>query len=114
YRERQPNVHAARIALHRRIEKLINLGEGDDLVKFLSDLAAAHPQDRAVEIDVLSSGQFGVKSGADLQQAADAAANLHFAATGLGDSRQDFQQRALAGAVSADDPHHLPRLDFEG
>ena len=39
----------------------------------------------------------------------------HGAALGrLGDAREDLEQRALAGAVAADDADDLAALDFEG
>ena len=64
-----------RIALDRRVEELLDLGEGDDLVELAADLGAGHAEDRAVEIDVLAAGQLGMKAGADLEQARDAAAD---------------------------------------
>ena len=70
--ERQPHVHAARVALDRRVEELLDLGEGDDLVELAADLGPAHAEDRAVEEDVLAAGQLGMESGADLEQRADA------------------------------------------
>ena len=72
-REGEPNIHAAGVALDRRIEKFLDLGKGDDLVELASDLGAAHAEDGAVEIDVLASGELGMKAGADLEQAGDAA-----------------------------------------
>ena len=39
--EGQPHVHAAGVALDRRVEELLDLGEGDDLVELAADLAAA-------------------------------------------------------------------------
>ena len=39
--EGQAHVHAARVALHRRVEEPLDLGEGDDLVELALDLGAA-------------------------------------------------------------------------
>ena len=39
--EAEPHVHAARVALHRRVEELLDLGEVDDLVEPAVDLRAA-------------------------------------------------------------------------
>ena len=50
---------------------------------------------------------------AHLEQAADAAVDLDPAVGRLGDAREDLEQRALAGAVAADDADHLPGLDVE-
>jgi len=38
-RERQPDPHATAVALHRRFEELVDLGERDDLVESTIDLA---------------------------------------------------------------------------
>ena len=40
-REGQPHIHAAAVALDRRVEKLFDLGEGDDLVEFARNLRVA-------------------------------------------------------------------------
>ena len=56
----------------------LDLGERDDLVELARDLRALHPENRAVEEDVLAPGQLGVKAGPDLEQRPDAAA--HFGA----------------------------------
>ena len=77
------------------------------------DLRPPHAEDRAVQVDVLAPGQLGVEAGADLEQRADAAGDLGPAGGRLGDARQDLEQRALAGAVAADDPDHLARTDLE-
>ncbi len=106
-REREPHVHAARIALHRRVEKTVDLTECNDLVELAVDLGAPHAQDRAVEIDVLAAGQLRVEPGPHLEQAAGAAANLGAAAGRLGDAREDLEQGGFARAVAADDAHHL-------
>jgi hypothetical protein len=66
-REGEPYVHAARIPLHRGVEEALDLGEGDDLVEFAADLRARHAEDRAIQIDVLATGQFGMKPGAHLE-----------------------------------------------
>ena len=98
--ERQAQVHAARVALHRRVDEPLDLGEGDDLVELARDLRAAHAEDRAVEVDVLAPGELGMEAGAHLEQRADAAVDLGAAGGRLGDAREDLEQRALARAVA--------------
>ena len=71
--ERQPHIHAARVAFDRRVDEALDLGERDDLVELARDLGALHAEDGAVQVDVLAPGQLRVKAGADLEQAADAA-----------------------------------------
>ena len=74
--EGEPHIHARRVALDRRVEKFLDLGEGDDLVELPFDLGAAHAEDGAVEKDVFAAGQFGMKAGADFEQAGDPAGEL--------------------------------------
>ena len=69
--EAEPQVHARRVALHRRVHEPLEPGEGDDLVEPLADLASGHPEDRPVEVGVLEAGQLAVEPGADLEQRTD-------------------------------------------
>ena len=64
----QPDVHTGRITLHRGVEELLDLGEGHNFVEFAIDLGPFHPQDRAVEVDVLAASQLIMKPGADLEE----------------------------------------------
>ena len=65
------------------------------------------------KIDVLAAGQFRVKAGPDLEQAADPSSEFGPARRRLGDPAEDLQERRLAGPVAADDPDDLSRLDLE-
>ena len=111
--ERQPHVHAGRVALDGRVDELLDPGEVHDFVEFAPDLVAAHAEDGAVEVDVLAPGQLGVEASADLEQAGDAPLHLDPSARRGGDAAQDLEQRALAGAVAPDHAEHLALLDFE-
>ena len=111
--EGQAHIHSATVALDRRVEEFLDLGKGDDLIELARDLLPAHAEDRAIQEDVLATGQFGVKAGADLEQAADAAAQPHPPLGRLGDAAEDLEQRALAGSVAADDADDLALLDLE-
>jgi hypothetical protein len=99
--------------LDRRIEELLDLGEDDDLVEFAFDLDAAHAEDRAVQEDVFATGQFGMKSGANLEQAGHTASKCHPPSRRFGDAAQDLEQRAFARAVAADNSQDLALLDLE-
>src|SRR5246127_1372346 len=96
-----------------RIEELLDLGEGDDLVEFAFDLDPAHAEDRAVQEDVFATGQFGMKSGANLEQAGHTASKYHPPSRRFGDAAQDLEQRAFARAVAADNSQDLALLDLE-
>src|SRR3989304_5663126 len=72
-REGEPHVHPAAVALDRRVEELLDLREGDNLVEAARDLLPPHPEDRAVQEDVLAARQLRMEPRADFEQAADAA-----------------------------------------
>ena len=54
-----------------------------------------------------------MKAGADFEQAADASVNFGVAFGGAGDAGEDFQQRAFAGAVAADEADDFALMDLE-
>ena len=101
--EPEPHVHAGRVRLHRRVDELAQLGELDDLVEALLDLALGQPEHDAVDEHVLAAGDFRVKAGAELDERRDAALDRDGAARRLRDAGHQLQCGALAGAVAADD-----------
>src|SRR5215831_6417498 len=112
-RECKTHVHAAAIALHGGVKELINFSEGNDFVEFFSDLRLAHTEDRAVEVDIFPTGQLRMKTGADFEQAADAAVNVSLAVSRFGNAGKNFEQRGFARAVAADDAHDFARRHFK-
>src|SRR5437868_3713552 len=109
-RESEPHVHSARVALYRRIEKFLDICKANYLIEFSLYFCATHAEDRTIEKYVFASGQFRMKAGANFQQARDPPLHGHTSFRRFGDSRQYFQQRALAGTITADDPHHVAPL----
>ncbi len=55
-----------------------------------------------------------MEPGSNLEEAADAAVELDRPLGRLGDAREELEQRALAGAVAADEPEDLALPDLEG
>ena len=110
----QPQIHPAGIVFDRGIDELLYFGKGDHLIEFALDLTLFHPQDRPVEISVLTPGQLGVEAGADLQQRADPAVYFGIAFGGFGDAGEDFEQRAFAGPIPPDNAQHLAFGNIEG
>src|SRR5690606_14995019 len=82
-RECQPHVHARGIELDLRVKELTNLREFHDGVEVVVNLAATQSENRAVEIDVVSTGQIGVESGTQLKQCGDLSATLHGTGAGV-------------------------------
>src|SRR5204862_3354281 len=77
------------------------------------DLAAVHPQDRPVQGHVLPAGELRVEARADLEDAADASADLGAAARRRSDPAEDLQQGGLARAVPADEADDLSLVHLE-
>src|SRR5213592_607900 len=111
--KRQSQIHATAVTLDRRVDEFLYLRKSHDLVESAFDFVSAHAEDRSVEINIFAAGQFGVKTSAYFQQAADATAQLNPARAGFGDSRQNPEQRSLAGAVAANNAYDFSRPDFK-
>ena len=73
-REPEPHRHAARVGADGPVDRVLDLGERDDLVEALADLGSAKALDRAVQEDVLAAREVGVKARSELEQRADPAA----------------------------------------
>ena len=101
--EAEARVEAGRVALHRRVDQPLDVGEADDGVELAIDLLARQAEQAGAEVDVLAAGQLGMKAGAELDQRHDVAGDAHRAARRPGHARDQLQQRRLAGAVAADD-----------
>ena len=101
------------IPLDGRVHESLHAGEFDYGVELPLDLRLRHAENRAVQEDVLASGELGVEARADLEQATYAAVQLYPSLRGHGDPGKDLQQRALACAVLAHQPDHLPCPDAE-
>ena len=97
-----------------RVQERLDLGKGHDFLEPALDLPAAHPQDGAVQVDVLAPGELLVKTGAHLQERSHPAPHGHPPLGGFRDAGEHFEEGGLAGPVPADDPQNFPRGDFQG
>ena len=59
-------------------------------------------------------GQLGMEPGAHFQQTRHAASQMHAPGGRLRDAAQDFEQRAFARAIPANDAHHLAPANLKG
>src|SRR5690242_9102600 len=112
-REPESDVHARRIALHRRVDELPQLSEFNDTVELSVDLATSHPENRAVQINVFAPGQLGMKTRSDFNQRREPSVDHDLAVSWRRDPRKELQDRALAGAVVADDAERFRALHFK-
>ena len=108
-RDREPEAgpHARRVGLDRRVDELADVGEVDDAGQPLLHRLVGHAEERAGEADVVAARQVGVEAGTERQQARHVADDVDGALVRLDDPGEDLEQRALAGAVRADDREAL-------
>src|SRR6266404_1422993 len=111
--ESESHIHPARVILYGSIQKPLDLAKSDDLVKLTIDVPATNSEDRAIQINVLSSGQFRMKTGTNFQQTSEAAVQLNPAGSGLGNPREYFQQGRFTGSILPNDAEDFTGLNFE-
>src|SRR5688500_18335808 len=97
----------------RRVQETLAYRAADDAVQAVLGGGARDPVDRRVHVAVLERGRLVVESRAELEQRDDAAAAADAAAGRRDDPGDDLEQRALAGAVRADDAEDRAALDVE-
>src|SRR5881227_2633445 len=95
YCKGEPQIHAARIALHWSVEKLLYAREFHDLVKLGGDLRAPHAENCSIKIDVLAAGQLGVKARSNLEKRTHSSVDLGTSRRRLDDASEDLKERAL-------------------
>src|SRR5262249_36605919 len=109
--EGEANVHAARVALDGRVDERLDACKLHDLVELARDLTPLHAEDRAVEIDVLPTGELRMEAGSDFEEAAHATVDLGPPAGRRRDPGENLEQRRLAGSVLPDHAEHLTLVD---
>ena len=109
----QPHIHAAGIALHWRIQKFLDLGEGDDFIEFPFDLLPGHPKDSPIQKYVLSAGQLRVKARPDFEQARHSSPYAHATFGRLRDPAEDLEQSGFPRTIGTNDADHLATADLK-
>ena len=81
YRDREAKAeeHAGRVRAHRLVDELSEFGELDDLRQHLARFRQRQAEKHGVQECVLAAGDLRMKTGAELQQADDAAVRDHLA-----------------------------------
>ncbi len=109
----QAHAHTTGVVLHRRVNESLHFSKGHDFVKLAVNLSPRHTQDGAVQVDILSSGQFLVKARAHFQQRTHPPVDIGVAFRWLCDAREDLKQRALTCPIAADDADDFTAFDLE-
>src|SRR5271157_3026762 len=105
------HVHATGIALDGRVNEFLHFSKVHDLIELAINLFAAHAENRAIEVDVLTPSQFRVKASAHFQQTGDAAFDLDFAGGRCSNTRENLEKCTLAGSITSDNAEHFALLD---
>src|SRR4030088_623185 len=66
-----------------------------------------------MEIDIFAASQFRMKPGANFDQRGGPTSNRNLALGRRGNTRKNFQNRCLTGAIMADDAQSLAFLDLK-
>src|SRR5205807_2968197 len=85
-----------------------------DLVEAPADLGPGHPQDLAVQPDILPGGEFGMDARAHLDQGGHPPAHPKASIRGITDAGDELERGRFAGPVGPDDGKGLAFLDLEG
>ena len=113
HRKSKAHEHTTRICLHRLIDVLSDIRKFQNRVQLLIDLLLCKADHSAVQIDILNSVIFIIKTGTKLQQSRNPAIHGHTPSAGVQDTCDDLQDRRLPGTVRADDTHTLPLPDSQ-
>src|SRR4051794_27512836 len=113
HREREAHGHAGGVVLELEVEKALELGEPNDVVKAFACLSARQSQQDRVDDYVVASRQIGVEADAQLDERRQSPGDADTPGVDLVDAGEALQQRALAGAVAPDDSKELALLDLD-
>ncbi|MCY1245375.1 hypothetical protein D9M72_585230 [compost metagenome] len=94
--ECQPQIHARGIELNLGVNELADLRKLNDVVEAVVDLLLGHPQDGAVQVDVVTAGKIGVKSRTHFDEAGYAAPGPYRTGVRKHDPGNVFQQSGFA------------------
>ena len=111
--ETETDCHTAAVTLDGRIKVALHPGKVHNLIEFAVYLVLGHPHDRAVHVDVLAPGKFGMEACAHLQKRTDTPPGADGTRCGRSDPRQKFQQRTFSSAVFTDDAYDITLLYFK-
>src|ERR1700687_1416551 len=109
----QSHVHSRGIALHRSINKTVDLCKCNNFIEFSPNLRARHPKNCAVEKYVFPSRELGMKARSNFEKARHASIEYNASLTWLGDTAENFKERALACPISANDSQNFALFNFE-
>lgn len=112
--EGEASEHTGGIIADGGMNEVAELGEVDDFLILLLEEVLLIAEDGAVEENIFAAGEVEVKAGAEFEHRDDIAAAGDRALGGLQDTRNNLEQSAFAGAVTADEAEGLTWVNGEG
>src|SRR5690606_37278823 len=94
-------------------DELAQLRKGDDIFRAPRYVVGRPAADQAPQLDVAPSGSLSPETQIDVEQRIDLAVDRQRAARRLVDAVEHLEQRALAGAVRADEAEAVARSELE-
>src|SRR5277367_894369 len=108
--EPQPGVHAGRVSFYRSIDEVGETRELHDGVEFSIDLLPIHAQDGAVQVDIFSSGEVGMKSGPHFDEGGEPAMHINRPPGRFHNAGNELQNGAFACSISADNSERFSTI----
>src|SRR5439155_20167225 len=106
-REAEPRHHPRRVRSQRRVDELYEAGERHDIAEASRHVPTGMAEHRAIQEDVFAPREFWIEPGTQLEQRHDTARRRHAALAWTENAGDHLQERRLASAVPADDPHRF-------
>ncbi len=106
--EGQPYQHPAGIDFGGLVDKVADIGKGEDIFEAGVDFRATQAQHRRIHIDVFPAGELRIETGPQLEQRGNPAMPLDTAPGWHQRSADQLQQGGFTTAITADDTDGLP------
>ena len=101
------------VGSQRFSDEVGDAGEIDDFVEARQRVLAAQAKQGGVQVDILSAGEIGVKSGTEFEQRRHPPVDGDRAGIGLGEAGHHAEQGTLARSVRPDNGHAFGMADAE-
>src|SRR5205807_1497190 len=103
-RESEAKEHSRRVELDGRVDEVLQLGEGDDVVETPVQPAPLHAQQQTVEVHVVAAGQLSTEAHPHPDERSDPSGHPETTLARPGDTGEKLEQGGLSGSIPPDDP----------
>lgn len=111
--EAEANLHAGGVVAEGDVNEFFEFGVVHDLLELGFDFFAGEAEEGGVEVDVFSSGEVGVESGAEFEEGAESAVDFASAFGGVDGAGDDAEDGGFSRAVASDEGDGFAAADFD-